>query len=195
MSGWPSGHEMGSPAALMARRASKRASHVRQTYSYTGITGRLSGAEGRWLLDLSGHMGRFALMERTDVPNLAADTIVLPAEAASAARAREFVRDLVRRAGYEELEDAAVLCVTELVANVSVHTHSHECVVTVVPEPHDLLIQVADRDSDLPTVEPAGRLAEHGRGMRIIDALAGEWGVRRVSDEGKCIWLRLFCRR
>ena len=130
-------------------------------------------------------------MERTDGPRAAAATIVLPAEPASAARAREFVRRLVRRSDHRELEDAAMLCVTELVANVARHTDSHECVVTVVDEPEDLLIEVADHAGNLPVIESPGRMAEHGRGLRIVDALAQEWGVRGASDDGKCVWLRL----
>jgi len=133
-------------------------------------------------------------MVGTDGP---AATIVLPAEPASAARAREFVRRLVRRSEHSELEDAALLCVTELVANVSLHAHSAECVITVVEEPGDLLIEVADGDADghYPTMEQPGRMSEHGRGLRIVDSLAGEWGVRPGHDEGKSVWLRLFPHR
>ena len=139
-------------------------------------------------------MGRFALMDRTDVPDAAEATIVLPAEPASAARAREFVRARVQRSDHRELEDAAVLCVTELVANVALHTDSDECTVTFVDEPDDILIEVSDHDRQVPAIERAGRMAEHGRGLRIVDALAGEWGFRNVPDDGKCVWLRLFVR-
>lgn len=133
-------------------------------------------------------------MERSDAPDAGEATIVLPAEPASAARAREFVRRRVSSSGHGELEDAAALCVTELVANVALHAQSPECVLTVVDEPEDILIEVADHDGEPPTLEPARRMAEHGRGMRIIDALADEWGVRQDNGDGKCVWLRLFSR-
>ena len=131
------------------------------------------------------------MMGRSDVPEATEETIVLPAEPASAARAREFVRRLVRRSGHRELEEAALLCVTELVANVAMHTESRECTVTFVDEPDDILIEVTDHDRTGPTMERPGRMAEHGRGLRIVDALAGEWGFRRYRDDGKSVWLRI----
>lgn len=84
-----------------------------------------------------------------------------------------------------------MLCVTELVANVSVHTDSAECVVTVKDEPGDLTIEVADDTVDLPALEAVSPYAEHGRGLQIVAALAGEWGVRRPSEQSKAVWLRL----
>lgn len=127
----------------------------------------------------------------SDVPEAAEETIVLPAEPASAARARDFVRRLIRRSRHRELEEAAVLCVTELVANVAMHTDSAECTVTFVEEPGDILIEVADHDRSEPMMERPGRMAEHGRGLRIIDSLAGEWGFHRSRGDGKSVWLRL----
>jgi anti-sigma regulatory factor (Ser/Thr protein kinase) len=118
-------------------------------------------------------------------------TIRLPANPSGAAAARQFVRHVLETSRHGALEDAALLCVTELVANVSRHTCSTSCVIRLVDEPHDLLIEVADDASDLPVLNqlPAG--AESGRGLQIINALAGEWGVRRQVDIGKCVWLRL----
>lgn len=130
-------------------------------------------------------------MEREHVPDPAEQIIVLPAEPASAARAREFIRSLLRRSRHHALEDAAVLCVTELVANVSTHTRSRRCVVRLVEHLHDIVIEVGDENSELPMLAPLPPEAEHGRGLRIVDALAGEWGVRRRPDDGKCVWLRL----
>lgn len=131
------------------------------------------------------------MMERKDVPEPAEKTITLPAEPSSAAVAREFVRRLLRRSRHRSLEDAALLCVTELVANVTRHTTSSTCVITLIDHPDDLQIEVADEMPEMPTVAPAAPEAEQGRGLVIVDKLAREWGVRRVPDDGKCIWLRL----
>lgn len=133
-------------------------------------------------------------MERGDVSHQAEDeeTITLPAEPASAAQAREFVRRRLALSGHDSVEDAALLCVTELVANVSLHTAAGQCVVTVRDTPHAVLIEVGDNDvDDLPRVEPWSPEAEHGRGLRIVNALAGEWGVRRRPHQGKSVWLKL----
>lgn len=133
-------------------------------------------------------------MERPDVPAPAETTITLPVEPASAARARRFVADAIRASGDARLEDEALLCVTELVANVTVHTDSNWCTVTVVDQPDELLIEVADEAPKLPKLDPSPPGADHGRGLQIIDTLAGEWGVRRRADHGKCVWLRIFKR-
>jgi signal transduction histidine kinase len=119
--------------------------------------------------------------------------IVLPAELASAVQARQFVRDCLRRNRRRRaIEDAALLCVTELVANVARHTPSRECVVKVVDENGDLTIEVMDDYGGIPVIakgrDPWG---EAGRGLRIVDSLAGEWGVRLLPGDGKSVWLRL----
>lgn len=132
------------------------------------------------------------MKEREHVPDTAEKTIVLPAEPASAARAREFVRSLLRRSRHQSLEDAALLCVTELVANVSIHTRSQQCVITVVDQPRDLVIEVADEASEPPVLQTERTGSEHGRGLFIVDALAGDWGVRQKPDDGKSVWLRLW---
>lgn len=136
-------------------------------------------------------MGTTESVGRDNVSPSAEETITLPAEPASAALARTFVRDFISRSSHRALEDAALLCVTELVANVSAHTGSAECVLTVRDAPGELTIEVCDDTHELPAVESAPAFAEHGRGLRIIAALAGEWGVRRYSDHHKAVWLRL----
>jgi len=30
-----------------------------------------------------------------------------------------------------------------------------------------------------------------GRGLHLVDALAGDWGIRRREDGGKVVWFRL----
>ena len=131
-------------------------------------------------------------VERGDVPHQAEETITLPAEPASAAAARSFVRRSLAQSGHGSVTDAAMLCVTELVANVSRHTGARHCVVTVRDAPHSVVIEVGDTDVDeLPSVEPWSAEAEHGRGLRIVNALAREWGVRRRPERGKFVWLEL----
>lgn len=130
-------------------------------------------------------------MERGDVPYTAEELIQLPAEPASAARARAFVRDRLHRGRHRALEAPALLCVTELVANVSVHTDSCECVVAVRDTTDSVLIEVSDQTSELPTMRPVSLQAEHGRGLQIVDALAREWGVRHSPGRCKSVWVRL----
>jgi anti-sigma regulatory factor (Ser/Thr protein kinase) len=140
-------------------------------------------------------MGRSGTVtERLNVPDPAEKTITLPARPSSAAEARDFVRSLLRVSRNHELEDAALLCVTELVANVSLHTDSPTCVVKVIDADDELLIEVLDQASDAPVLSDTPPGAEHGRGLHIIDALVDEWGVRQFPHDGKSIWLKLAPR-
>jgi anti-sigma regulatory factor (Ser/Thr protein kinase) len=129
-------------------------------------------------------------MERAPGPR-DADGIRLPAEPASAAIARDFVRQQLRGTSHQDLEDAAILCVTELVANVARHTDCATCVVKVLDEPDDVLIEVIDEAPEAPIVRNTPPMADHGRGLQIVDALAGEWGIKDLRPAGKAVWLRL----
>ena len=33
--------------------------------------------------------------------------------------------------------------------------------------------------------------AQSGRGLHVVDALADEWGVELVPDDGKVVWVEL----
>lgn len=105
--------------------------------------------------------------------------------------ARDFLKGLLSESRHVRLEDSALLCVTELVANVARHTASSACLVRVVDEPEDLLIEVIDESPELPVMNPTPADSEGGRGLRIIDALAGQWGVRSNPGDGKAVWIRL----
>jgi anti-sigma regulatory factor (Ser/Thr protein kinase) len=118
-------------------------------------------------------------------------SISLPADPASAAEARRFVRAVIEDTPHRRLQDAALLCVSELVANVSRHTGASECRLTVRVGEDDLTIEVSDDFPGSPAIPPAAADSEQGRGLRIVDALAGEWGVRRYAPGGKAVWLRL----
>jgi serine/threonine-protein kinase RsbW len=130
---------------------------------------------------------------RQNVPDTKASTLTLPAEPASAAVAREFVRDTLRGSNQASLEDAALLCVSELVANAAQHTPSTYCVIRVTAAPGDILIEVTDEGIDLPSLGSLQPLPgrDHGRGLHIIEALSQEWGVRRDPDDGKSVWVRI----
>ena len=130
-------------------------------------------------------------MERRPVPYTAEELIELPAEPASAGRARAFVRQRLRAGRHLALEAQALLCVTELVANVSEHTESCLCVVAVRGSGDALMIEVTDGTPELPAMGPVSLQAEHGRGLQIVDALAQEWGVRQGRGRCKSVWVRL----
>ncbi|MYZ34028.1 ATP-binding protein [Streptomyces sp. SID4917] len=99
--------------------------------------------------------------------------------------------------GLSELEDSAVLIVSELVSNAGLHAK-------VTPEQiietryfrssGALRIEVHDGSPDRPWPRPADPEATDGRGLLLVDALADEWGVADRGGPGKVVWASLSVR-
>jgi hypothetical protein len=106
------------------------------------------------------------------------------------AAARHFAVDAVRRLGAADLSDDAALVVTELAANAVLHAHTGFTVDLAVG-PDVLRISVRDAGSLPPG--PAGlRLpAAPLHGLGAVDTLASRWGVDRVGQAGKSVWVEL----
>lgn len=115
----------------------------------------------------------------------------LACELRSVTIARHLVRDQLLRWRLERLVEDAELGVTELVANAVKHART------------DLRLQVVVDDSATFSVtdghpalrSPVGRaygdaLAESGRGLQIIAAIADDWGIRALPS-GKEVWFSL----
>jgi hypothetical protein len=51
-----------------------------------------------------------------------------------------------------------------------------------------VLCVVADPSSRLPVPNEPGCLAESGRGLHVIGALADAWGYTTPADSGKVVW-------
>lgn len=91
------------------------------------------------------------------------------------------------------LSEAAGLLVAELTANAVTHGRvpgrDFELRVSLIPGA--LRIEVSDARRDRrPTVRPHEYQAESGYGMRIVDAVAADWGVRDRLI-GKTVWAEL----
>lgn len=118
--------------------------------------------------------------------------VSLPGAPASVREARAFVRETL--CGHASAEAAAV-CVSELVTNAITHTRSGgpggKVTVAVQPGPDGADICVWDAGGlSGPTVSEPPDGAEHGRGLRIVDALAAEWGTRAAAG-GRVVWCRV----
>jgi serine/threonine-protein kinase RsbW len=112
-------------------------------------------------------------------------------EAASAAVVRhQLGRDL---ALYDVPADAiedALLVASELVGNAVRHTTASESATLDVSWDVDrwgVRVSVVDPSDEQPQVRVAGDDEPTGRGLRIIDATADEWGVEREAH-GKKVW-------
>jgi anti-sigma regulatory factor (Ser/Thr protein kinase) len=108
---------------------------------------------------------------------------------AAVAEARGFVTQHLRRWGLESLVSDAELLTSELVTNAVLHARG-DVTVTVAVAEGVAEIGVSDRSSDLPEQRPRTWQAEGGRGLRLVDLVASEWGVASVEG-GKQIWFRL----
>ena len=114
----------------------------------------------------------------------------LPADLASVATARRFVRRVLADAGLDELADDGQLATSELVANAV--RHAGTGAVLRVDIDAEVRIAVEDGHPELRQPVPAGDLehAESGRGLRIVAAVSSDWGVS-VSSAGKVVWFTL----
>jgi anti-sigma regulatory factor (Ser/Thr protein kinase) len=58
---------------------------------------------------------------------------------------------------------------------------------------HRVLLEVTDRGEGTPSMRPEQPpRVLHGRGLRIVDALADDWGVRPTQPgPGKTVWVRM----
>lgn len=109
--------------------------------------------------------------------------------------ARRFVRGRLRAWNLEideDDEDDVALMVSELVTNVVLHAHT-EAVVRIALRDGCLRVEVSDRSAQPVEVRPHAPGSETGRGLRIVDALAADWGVRAV-DGGKIVWFEVPVR-
>ncbi|MFB7330159.1 SpoIIE family protein phosphatase [Streptomyces adustus] len=108
-------------------------------------------------------------------------------------RARAAVREQLHDWGLSRQADQAELLVGELVTNAVRHSHGRPVVLRLVYG-ETLLCEVDDDDHDLPTLLSAGPDDERGRGLRVVSALAREWGTSR-RGAGKTVWFELTLPR
>lgn len=105
------------------------------------------------------------------------------------AEARAFVSSALRRWELEALVVDAELLTSELVTNAVIHART-DLTVSVAVADGTAEIGVTDGSADLPRPRTAARTAEGGRGLRLVERLAEDWGVARV-DGGKQVWFAL----
>jgi two-component sensor histidine kinase len=82
--------------------------------------------------------------------------------------------------------DNTAVVVSELVTN-AVNAHCSGVVVDVAVHRRHIRISVADDCPDPPELQDPTTRDEHGRGLRIVDALARAWGVL-PSRLSKKVW-------
>jgi anti-sigma regulatory factor (Ser/Thr protein kinase) len=123
----------------------------------------------------------------------------LPDEVSSVPLARHLTAELLKRWGLSTHREVATLLTSELVTNALLHAGTGLSLTVAVGE-GALEIAVGDHDhlssasvkAHLSGLADAhdNVIAEGGRGLLLIDALADAWGVDQ-DDHQKWVWVRL----
>jgi len=121
--------------------------------------------------------------------------MTLPATGHSVRLARQATRTVLIAWQLVHVEESAVLLVSELVTNAVRHARDTEVIaVDLLAEQTWLRIEILDTDRHWPQPRIPDRFEESGFGFVLVDALAGQWGVRE-TDSGKAVWAELDTRR
>ncbi len=91
--------------------------------------------------------------------------------------------------GLPALRETASLLVSELMTNALLHARSGVDVV-LHADPALFRVDVCDHSPLPPRVRHFSADAGTGRGVRLLDTMATEWGVVPM-DGGKCVWFTL----
>ena len=108
----------------------------------------------------------------------------------SVREARGFVRrglGAMATAADPQCIEAVVLLVSELITNALVHGYGRPQLVLRIN--HDCAhVEVFDLGRGTPATRPVDVGRPGGRGLRIVDSLATEWGVQEIAGDGKRVW-------
>jgi len=121
--------------------------------------------------------------------------MTLPAAYPSVWLARQATRVVLTAWRLAHVEETAVLLVSELVTNAVRHARGTGVIAVDLHAARTWLrIEIQDTDRHWPQPRVPDRLDESGFGFVLVDALAGEWGVRE-TDTGKAVWAELDTRQ
>ena len=115
--------------------------------------------------------------------------VTLPGATSSVPTARHFVESILTAWGQPEHGWTAALLISELSANCALHART-SFTVRVELVGVTVRLSVTDGSRRTPAVRDYGSEATTGRGLRMVDQLASEWGVD-LHDEGKTVWVHL----
>jgi PAS domain S-box-containing protein len=123
-----------------------------------------------------------------ELPSQDVASWVLTSTPAVASRARELVRGQLARWDLERLVDTTELLVSELVTNAL--RHARGPIELRLMRADGLVCEVADALEAAPQMRRARSTDEGGRGLHLVNQLAGRWGTRGTAS-GKIVWFEL----
>lgn len=90
----------------------------------------------------------------------------------------------------EERLHGVLLATTELLSNAIIHSRA-AAVLRIDLTPRSVCIRVADDDPRHPEVQHLDPHRVGGNGLRLVDALADDWGFRPQPTGGKEVWFQI----
>ncbi len=119
---------------------------------------------------------------------MSAQRLRLTGDATSVRDARQLIAE-ASSAFSQEVRDAAVLLVGEIVTNAVVHGGGW-FLLEVDVAPTRIRVEVTDSTPGSPRVLRMTGEREHGRGMAIVDTLASAWGTEHLGSH-KVVWFEI----
>jgi serine/threonine-protein kinase RsbW len=117
-------------------------------------------------------------------------SVELTPKPASVRAARVFAAGVLGEDGVEaSVIELAVLLVSELVTNATVHARS-KVRVTVHVDTNWVRVEVRDEGPGGPVLRPTTRDALKGRGLAVVDRLSTDWGTDRRQGS-KTVWFEI----
>lgn len=115
--------------------------------------------------------------------------VCLPPHSESVREAQDTVLEFCADHGLDTARDVSVLLTSELVTNVVLHART-DFELRVALRPERLRVEVCDMVPTPPAIRPAAPDDLSGRGLGLLVALAGRWGVDS-GPEGKSVWFEI----
>ena len=129
------------------------------------------------------------LLARTPAAPLASAQMTLRPEPQQVAVGRRFTRQTLTAWQHTDLADTACLLVSEILTN-AVH-HARQMIgLRLYHTAREVIAEITDDNTQLPQRTPPAPIDESGRGLTLVEALAGTWGAR-LSSTGKTVWFTL----
>jgi anti-sigma regulatory factor (Ser/Thr protein kinase) len=113
----------------------------------------------------------------------------LSADLRTVGEARRFLRATLQQWDTDAYDFGAPQILTELATNAALHAHT-EYTVHLTLEAEWLLVEVTDSSPALPQQRDYRPDSTTGRGLGLVAALSGSWGVE-PSQTGKTVWARV----
>ncbi len=113
-------------------------------------------------------------------------SLALPAEPASASRARRLVAEALRDVVDDDLLEAALVITSELATNAVLHART-DFEVAVRRDESGLRIEVQDGNPRLPRRKRYSDQSATGRGLVLVETLSALAGAEQ-NERGKVVW-------